>query len=333
VVAECYLFMRFSVFNFTAMLPILGAVTVHPSLLWHQILGLVLVALAFHTFAYLLNDIVDLPIDRTESLRQDSPLVRGTVQLRYALGIVHVQIPIAILGTLWLDGGLAAYSCLMAAFLLATIYDLWGKRCPFPPITDAVLALACCAFMLYGTFVTGRSPTLLTAALVNFVFIFALMINGIHGALKDLGNDFRTGASTTAIFLGARPTQRGLVLPFSLIVYTCLLQSALLILMFLPLFYDLGHYEYGGVARLWTAVTMACCGATSFILLFLSAKSSKTRCNMIMFGILHLFLSLGSLVILLGSLVAPRILGTLLVLYLFPIATMWYLHGFRWSEA
>src|SRR5690349_8948430 len=73
-------FTRFPVMGVSALLPLLGAASVdpHPSLA--PILGLLGVAVAYHNFAYIFNDVVDRPVDLTEPLRAQCPLVRGTVK-------------------------------------------------------------------------------------------------------------------------------------------------------------------------------------------------------------------------------------------------------------
>src|SRR3712207_6301146 len=77
---DVYRFIRFSALGASAILPLLGAATVQPRLSQPSIGGLLAVALAFHVFAYVLNDVIDLPLDRTEVLRRAFPLVRGAVQ-------------------------------------------------------------------------------------------------------------------------------------------------------------------------------------------------------------------------------------------------------------
>ena len=69
--------LHLTIFGFSGMLPLLGVATVFPAVSIMDIALLLLVALVFHNFAYLLNDVVDLPIDRTQPTRADYPLVRG----------------------------------------------------------------------------------------------------------------------------------------------------------------------------------------------------------------------------------------------------------------
>jgi len=66
LLVDLYLSVRLSVAGFSAMLPILGAIStgVPPAPL--TLVGLVAVAMLFHVYAYLLNDVIDLDVDRRE---------------------------------------------------------------------------------------------------------------------------------------------------------------------------------------------------------------------------------------------------------------------------
>ena len=118
-------FIRFSAVSFSIILPLLGAAAVSSPLMSYQILELLGVAMAFHIFAYVLNDVIDLPVDRTEPLRADYQLIQGTIQTRQALAVAFLQVPLALILTAWLGANGPAYIFLVVAFLLMTVYDLW----------------------------------------------------------------------------------------------------------------------------------------------------------------------------------------------------------------
>jgi 4-hydroxybenzoate polyprenyltransferase len=89
-------FTRFPAYCLTAILPLLGGVSASSQLTAFRIAVVLVVAGCFHIFAYVLNDVIDLPVDRTQSLRQRDPLVSGIISPRRALGIALVQIPLAL---------------------------------------------------------------------------------------------------------------------------------------------------------------------------------------------------------------------------------------------
>src|SRR5437016_5971721 len=119
------LLIRFSALSFSIILPLLGAAVISLQLNSFQIIALISVAIAFHIFAYVQNDVFDLQVDRTEPLRRDFPLVQGTIQPRRALVIALAQIPAAFILTAWLGGSIRTYAALIAAFVLMTAYNIW----------------------------------------------------------------------------------------------------------------------------------------------------------------------------------------------------------------
>ncbi len=262
---DLYHFSRFSALGATAALPLLGAGSVAAHLAPRRATGLLAVATAFHLFAYLHNDVCDLDLDRTQPRRRHYPLVRGAVKPELALGLALGCVPLAFALHARLVAaddrsparGDASMS-LAAAFGALAIYNRWGKACPFPPFTDLVQALGWAALLRYGALATGRAPTTLTRLLMVYEVLLILMVNGVHGALRDLENDAARGARTTALFLGARMEAGRLRLSWPLLVHIVTLQAALLAL---PLWYvaTRSGKGAGGVVALaaGTALTLA----------------------------------------------------------------------------
>ena len=88
-------------------------------------------------------------------------------------------------------------------------YNLWGKRCPVPPLTDLVQGIAWGSLAIYAAYVLGAAPVPMTWMVAAYAVGYTLFMNGVHGGLRDLVNDVGRGARTTAIFLGARPAPDG----------------------------------------------------------------------------------------------------------------------------
>jgi len=229
-------FVRIHFLFFSSLLPLLGASTVRRDLDGGQIAALLGVGLCFHIYSYVLNDVTDLPVDRTQPSRQRDPLVRGAVQPWQALLVALVQIPLTVPLTMWLGGGGAAYAALAVGFALMAVYNVWGKSCPVPPLTDAAQGIAWGSLAIYAALALGAEPTGLTWVVGAYGAGFILQINGIHGGLRDLDNDLASGARTTAIFLGARPGPCGrLVVPVGVPVFAFSVFAGLVALVLLPL--------------------------------------------------------------------------------------------------
>lgn len=163
-------------------------------------------ATAFHLAVYAWNDVADLAIDRTEPRRSASPLVRGTLSPRQVTAGAAVAAALAL--TAAATVGATALAAMAAALALLQAYNAWGKRAAAPPLTDLVQGLGWAALVGFGAAVAGGlTPT--TAWLAAVVVVQILQVNGVLGALRDLANDSRHGARTTAILFGAHVADDG----------------------------------------------------------------------------------------------------------------------------
>ncbi len=292
---DLYRFLRFSAFGATATLPLLGAGSTEPQLGMRRTLGLLGIAAAFHAFAYVHNDVCDLEIDRTQPLRADYPLVRGDMSPQAALVIALGCVPVAFALDRWVVrddrrdapvGRLVGRRdappgrlYLASAFVLMAIYNRWGKMCPFPPLTDLVQGASWALLIGYGATVSGQPVNRLTRTLIAYELLLILMVNGVHGSLRDLGNDRARGARTTAIMLGAEETPDGLRVGPGLIAYAAALQCALLAL---PLWAARGRVPTVGV------------GAIASLTAALLAVAARGRAKPTDVGMLHLILLLSA---------------------------------------
>lgn len=285
-------FLRLSVVGFSVMVPLIGAAAVSPVLSGAQLAVLAAVGLAFHIFVYVSNDVFDLPIDRTQPLRAGSPLVRGLVRPSVALAIAFVPVPLASIIHSWTGGSPVASAVLMASMGSGLIYNLYGKQLRFPLLSDAVQGLAWVALAMYGALATGLPLRAPVAWLAATIFFYILLVNGLHGGLRDLANDARHGARTTAIYLGAHATAAGrLIVPRVLALHGLALQISLLLLASLCVIL---HWPDENAIP-WQSM-VAAIGGAHLILLWLARaalRATSKRSEMLRFGMLHLFLSIG----------------------------------------
>ena len=257
-------FIRFPALAFTLILPLLGAASVSSELPPRQLVTLLLVALMFHTFAYVLNDVIDLPIDRTHPMRQDEPLVRGMIRPQQALFIVVVQIPLAFVVTYWSGGSLLAYGALAGAFVLLAVYDLFSKRTAFPPLIDLAQALGWGFLVLFGVGVVADQLKEMALAPVLFAIFYVMIVNSLH-SMKDIPNDVIYQAHTTPTFFGVRQTTAGAYIPRSFKGYLFVWQGLLCCAILLPLIAN--WFEYS--IKIWAitlSITGVVCLGTSLLL-------------------------------------------------------------------
>jgi 4-hydroxybenzoate polyprenyltransferase len=278
-------FVRLSALGITVLLPFLGAASsvtpLAPSA--RPILAIALAAISFHIYAYVGNDVVDLPIDRTAPARWCSPLVLGTVRPATAAAVAAAQVPIAAAEIWWGGGGLPGTAVLLAACALMLGYNLWGKRTGVPPVTDLIQGLSWAAFTMTGVFVAGR-PGPATGWLIAFITVYIVLANGVHGSIRDLRNDLRYAVRSTAILLGARPgTGRSLSLPRAVVRYALGLHVTLISLALAP---PIAARSPGTVAA------VALVAAASFALLRAALRCVSDERLLWSSGALHLIATL-----------------------------------------
>lgn len=297
---------------------LLGAATAVQPLTIGLLPGLVAIAVSFHLFAYLLNDVIDLPLDRTDPRRAGTPLVMGLVSPGMALTLALIQVPVSAALVTLMGGQRTEFSALAVLFGAVTVYDLWGKRCPIPPVTDLVQGVAWAALGWLAADLVGET-TGWTLILAAYFLVFILLANGVHGSIRDLANDRLHGARTTATWFEARVDPAGGVrLSGWYLGYALVLQGVTVGLPFLPLV--LGWIEPPG----WLLIlSMSATGVLSTMFLVLAARATG-RHRQLVLGSRHLILVLLPLFLLLGPRLPGWALVAALACYVLPFAT------YRW---
>lgn len=218
-------FVRLFSLGATLLWPLVGLATAAPGgqspTAW---LRMVALGVAFHVVADVGNDVCDLPVDRTDPRRVASPLVRGLVRPTVALLVAVAAVPVAaaaLLGT-----GPRPTIALAVAVALLAAYDVAGKSLRWPVVADLVQGAGWAALVVVGAQV-GGGATRATWWAAAFVVAYIALVNGVHGAVRDVASDRRAGARTTAVLLGARVDGRRVTLPRALVVDAVVLQGAL----------------------------------------------------------------------------------------------------------
>jgi 4-hydroxybenzoate polyprenyltransferase len=250
-------FIHFRRFAFTIFLPLMGAATAMQHGTLAQILFIVATVFQFHIFTYVLNDVIDLPVDRLMAKRADHPLVRNDITSKTALIIALIQVPLLLITIWYAEVSRLAFAALLMAIVCMAVYDIWGKRLAFPPITDFIQALSWGSLTMYGAWVVGN-PSLLTFILVAIFVVFILLMNGVFEGVIDIEGDSAAGLKTTAIVFGAKP--RGSMdlpfIPISLLIYCIVLETLLSALNVAPLVRNDFDYSLNGRIIILTIVVV-----------------------------------------------------------------------------
>jgi 4-hydroxybenzoate polyprenyltransferase len=308
---DVYLTLHVAPMGFTLVLPLLGAAAAGESLGGARTAALLALAASFHLFAYGLNDVMDLPIDRTEPLRAGDPLVRGALSPGTLLWLALLQLP--VMGAIAAGTRLSprAVAALVVAVACLAAYDRWGKTASAPLATDAVQGAGWAALLLVGV-PAGAPLSGRPAVAAVMVVLYILLVNGVVGPLRDLPNDFARGARTTAIVLGARPRGAGVHVPAPVAAYAFALHAAV---------------TAGGLVLLRDAARpawwLACAlGAAATLLMAGAGRALRSPAHLVWVGGAWIATSLAFLIIAAAHRAAAELHATLQAAFVIPVALM-----------
>ena len=220
----------------TAVAPVLGALSMWDvgSLELWRLCVLFLIGSMSHIYGFVINDVIDIRLDKLSKDLSARPLVRGSITRRAAvIFAVSCMIGSFLLSLVFFSDMfryLVLAGILFIAYFLATVYNIASKKYPG---MDLVLASAIFFFILFGAWTIG-APTNLAYIVALIGGIQVLFMNMINGAIKDIDHDKQGSANTVAIRLGARVQAGTMVLPLSFKSTGYLIEVIRIVLVFLP---------------------------------------------------------------------------------------------------
>jgi 4-hydroxybenzoate polyprenyltransferase len=217
-------FIRASVLGVTYSVVALG-LAVPGRLTALTLLGLGLTGLLFHSSVYVLNDVVDLEVDRTTAARQDFPQPRGAVSrpVATATALVLGTLGLGVSYAWWRQWTVAtAYS---VAMLCLWAYDLLGKRLWPPMLSDLLQGLGW-GFVCVMASASVAQWHYASLPVFAYVVVLILLVNGVHGSVRDYENDTAHHLRTTAVFFLGQRQPRPHRLPAPYLAYALALQCA-----------------------------------------------------------------------------------------------------------
>jgi 4-hydroxybenzoate polyprenyltransferase len=235
------------------------------------LLILFLIGFFGHTFGFVFNDIIDYKIDKTSKEISDRPLISGTISLKNAWLFAIACITLAFVISISIAYSTSNYYPLLilaASAFCIILYDLISKKFPF---MDILVALGIFFFILYGasTQVQSLSDITLLAWLVCILgSIQVLFMQIVAGGLKDIENDYNSGANTAAVALGVRVKNKRLHTSLSFQILAFSIQIADIILVFTP-FFIIDKFTDSIFLAMFQFLTL---GIISGMMLFLSFK-------------------------------------------------------------
>jgi 4-hydroxybenzoate polyprenyltransferase len=220
----------------TAVAPVLGALSmgeVGSLSLWKLVI-LFFIGILSHIYGFVINDVIDIRLDKLSKDLSSRPLVRGSITRRsaaiFAISCMIVSFILSVVFFSDLLQYLVLISILLIAYFLATVYDVASKKYPG---MDLVVASAIFFLIIFGAATIG-TPTKLAYVVALIGAIQVLFMNMINGAIKDIDHDKQGSANTVAIRLGAKVYAGMIALPVSFKTIGYLIELARIVLIFLP---------------------------------------------------------------------------------------------------
>jgi len=220
----------------TGVAPILGALS-----MWnvgetpiYKLFILFCIGCFSHVYGFVLNDVMDVKIDKLSKELTARPLVSGTItRKKAAYFAISCMIASLVLSAFFYEeffSYIFLLSILLFAYGLATIYDVTSKKYPG---MDFFVASAVFFLIIFGASTLG-TPTSLAWIVALIGGIQVLFMNMINGAIKDIDHDEKGLANILAIKLGARAKGKAITLPTSFKSVGYLIEIVRSFLIFTP---------------------------------------------------------------------------------------------------
>lgn len=231
----------------TGIAPVLGALS-----MWNigetqviMLFILFMIGCLSHTYGFVLNDVIDIKVDKLSKELTERPLVSGSITRKkatyFAISCMLISWLLALFFFKDMQSFLILLSILILADILAIIYNFASKKLPG---MDFFVASAVFFLIIFGA-VTVAIPTTLTWIVAIIGGIQVIFMNMINGAIKDIDHDVKGMANTLAIRLGARIKGNKVILPFSFKSVGYLVEASRSFLIFSPfIFLSLSYYEW-----------------------------------------------------------------------------------------
>lgn len=229
-----------------AIPPAIGAITVGIYDLYNLSIVFAIGALAA-LFGFILNDVIDLEVDKLSDELKGKPLVNGDISTKTAIGICvfFMLLTFLLIFYLWYNQTLTylkfgALLCIIIAGMLGCIYDFYGKQIIG---SDFLVAISMALIFLFGALAfQGHEPNIITWIIFILTFNNLLHMNAIEGGLKDADHDYKKGVKNIALKSGVKVRGENITIPLSFKAFGMgirLFSSGLLLTPFI--FY---RYEY-----------------------------------------------------------------------------------------
>lgn len=182
----------------TALTPVIGGLVMGQRDIFFLFI-LFIIGFLYHVYGFVLNEYVDIDVDKKSKDLNKKPLISGIVPKNHALFIAFSSCISGFILTIYFFMDVFSLLFLIFAFIFGSIYDFYGKKIPG---LDFVLGVSFFFICLMGASTISSDFTIVTYIVCSIYFIHISFNNSVEGGLKDVDHDYLAGAKTLATVLG-----------------------------------------------------------------------------------------------------------------------------------
>jgi len=182
----------------TALTPVIGGLVMGQRDIF-LIFILFIIGFLYHVYGFVLNEYIDIDVDKKSTDLNKKPLISGIVPKSHALFIALSSGICAFILTIYFFTDIFPILFLIFAFFFGGIYDFYGKKIPS---LDFVLGGGFFFICLMGASTVSNDFTIVAYIICSIYFIHISFNNSIEGGLKDVDHDYLAGAKTIATIMG-----------------------------------------------------------------------------------------------------------------------------------
>ncbi len=202
-----------------AITPVIGALSVNNTSLL-ALIPLFAIGVISKIYGFVMNDYVDVDLDKLSKDLSQRALVKGTIPKKNALILIITCFflgYIAIFAFFYRPHSLffMGLLCVIIADILGIVYNLYGKKLIG---SDFLIALSESLFLLFGALVVlnNEPPGLITWIIFILLFNEQLYMNAIAGGLKDADHDYLLNVKNIALSCGVKVSKdKKVIIPMS----------------------------------------------------------------------------------------------------------------------
>jgi 4-hydroxybenzoate polyprenyltransferase len=218
------------------IVPVIAALTVGMYDLYTLTVVFIIGAFA-SVFGFLINDYVDVELDRYVDELRKKPLVSGEVSKKNALMIAFLLAftSFFFMGLIWYNQSFDYYKflgliCMILAGILGTFYDVFGKNIVG---SDFLVAISVALIFLFGA-LSFAQPNVITWIVFILTFENILYMNAVQNGIKDADHDYKMGVKNIARSMGVVVQENSIVIPRSFQAFGFGLRLFSAVLFFVP---------------------------------------------------------------------------------------------------